>query len=107
MNLISTEDFGKIVLKIGKVLTAERVEGSDKLIKLQVDTGEVRQIVAGIGKSYTPEELIDKKIAVVANLRPAKIMGIESLGMLLAADTNGTLSILIPDKEIKEGEVIK
>lgn len=68
-----------------------------------MDTGEVRQIVAGTDKSYTPEELIDKKIAMAVNLRPAKIMGIESLGMLLATDANGTLSVQIPDKDIKEG----
>lgn len=68
-----------------------------------MDTGEVRQIVAWTDKSYTPEELIDKKIAMAVNLRPAKIMGIESLGMLLATDANGTLSVQIPDKDIKEG----
>lgn len=108
MNLISIDDFVKVELKIGKVLNAERVEGSNKLIKLAVDIGEVRQIVAGIGRSYSPDELAGKKIAVVANLQPAKLMGIESQGMLLAAsDSEGTLSILMPDKDIKEGAKIK
>jgi len=108
MNLISIDDFSKIELKIGRVVSAERIEGSNKLVKLQVDTGEIRQIVAGIGKAYTPEELTGKKIVVVTNLQPAKLMGVESQGMLLAAtDSNGTLSILMPDKDAKEGAIIK
>ena len=107
-NLITINDFAKVQLKIGKVLQAERVEGSNKLIKLQVDTGEVRQIVAGIGKSYTPDELNGKNIVVVTNLKPAKLMGVESQGMLLAAtDSDGTLSILIPEKEVKQGALIR
>ncbi|RJQ24073.1 MAG: methionine--tRNA ligase [Nitrospiraceae bacterium] len=107
-NLISIEDFAKVQLKIGKVLHAERVEKSNKLIKLQVDTGEKRQVVAGIGKAYTPEELTGKSIVVVTNLKPARLMGVESQGMLLAAtDSNGVLSILAPEKDVKEGAVIK
>ncbi len=108
MNLMSTEDFAKIELKIGKVISAERVKDSNKLIKLEVDTGEIRQIVAGIGRAYSPEDLIGKKLAVVTNLKPVKFMGIESLGMLLvASDGNGAMSVLIPEKDIKEGAVIK
>ena len=107
-NLISISDFAKVQLKVGMVLEAERVEGSNKLIKVQVDTGEERQVVAGIGKAYAPEELIGKKVAVVTNLKPAKLMGVESQGMLLAAtDAEGELSILIVDKNIKEGAIIK
>ena len=107
-NLITINDFATVQLKIGKVLQAERVEGSNKLIKLQVDTGENRQIVAGIGKSYTPDELNGKNIVVVTNLKPAKLMGVESQGMLLAAtDSDGTLSILIPEKEVKQGALIR
>ena len=108
MNFMSIEEFAEIELKIGKVISAERIENSNKLIRLEVDTGEIRQIVAGIGRTYSPEDLIGKKLAVVTNLKPVKIMGVESLGMLLAAsDSNGTMSILIPDKDIKEGSVIK
>ncbi|MEK6528291.1 MAG: methionine--tRNA ligase subunit beta [Nitrospirota bacterium] len=108
MNFMSIEEFAEIELKIGKVISAERIENSNKLIRLEVDTGEIRQIVAGIGRAYSPEDLIGKKLAVVTNLKPVKIMGVESLGMLLAAsDSNGTMSILIPDKDIKEGSVIK
>ncbi|MBI5055825.1 MAG: methionine--tRNA ligase [Nitrospirae bacterium] len=107
-NLISIEDFAKVQLKIGKVLQAERVPKSSKLIKLQVDTGEPRQVVAGIGQAYAPEDLIGKSIAVVTNLKPAKLMGVESQGMLLAAtDSDGVLSILIPEKNVKEGAKIK
>jgi methionyl-tRNA synthetase len=108
MNFMSIEEFAEIELKIGKVISAERIEKSNKLIRLEVDTGEIRQIVAGIGRAYSPEDLIGKKLAVVTNLKPVKIMGVESLGMLLAAsDSNGIMSILIPDKDIKEGAVIK
>jgi methionyl-tRNA synthetase len=107
-NLISINDFAKVQLKIGKVLQAERVEGSNKLIKLQVDTGESRQIVAGIGTSYAPEDLSGKNIVVVTNLKPAKLMGVESQGMLLAAtDREGVLSILTPERDVKQGALIK
>jgi len=75
---------------------------------MTVDTGEVRQIVAGIGKSYGPDDLIGKKIVVVANLKPAKLMGVESQGMLLAAtDDQGTLSILSLDRDVKRGARVK
>lgn len=108
MNLISIDDFSKVELTVGKVIIAERIEGSNKLIKLQVDTGEMRQLVAGIGKTYVPEDLIGKRIVVVTNLQPAKVMGVESNGMLLAAaDSEGTLSILTVDKDIREGAKIK
>ena len=106
--LIGIEDFGKVQLKVGKVLSAERVEKSEKLIKLKVDTGEERQIVAGIGKAYDPDYLVGKKIVVVANLKPAKLMGIESQGMLLAAtDEEGTLSILGLDRDVRQGARVK
>jgi len=107
-NYISIEDFDKVELKIGKIMAAERVEKSDKLIKLKVDIGEERQVVAGIGKAYDPEYLVGKEIVVVANLKPAKLMGVESRGMLLAAsDENGKPSILILDREVKPGTRVK
>jgi methionyl-tRNA synthetase len=107
-NLISIGDFAKVELKIGKVLSAERVKKSDKLIRLQVNTGEDRQIVAGIGKTYTPEELVGKKIVVVTNLQPAKLMGVESHGMVLAATgSDGVPVILMPEKDVEEGAKIK
>lgn len=105
--LIGIEDFARVELKVGRILEAERVEGSKKLIKLKVDTGEIRQIVAGIGKDYEPAELPGKKVVVVANLKPAKLMGIESQGMLLAAGDNESLAILSPEKDIKEGTRVR
>lgn len=106
--LISIEDFMKIKLKVGKVISAERVKGSKKLIKMIVDIGEHRQIVAGIGEAYTPEELVGRSIVVVSNLKPAKLMGVESNGMLLAATgDNGTISILTIDREVNAGAGIK
>lgn len=107
-NYISIEDFAKVELKIGRVISAERVEKSDKLIKLRVDIGEERQIVAGIGKAYDPEYLVGKEIVVVANLKPAKLMGVESQGMLLAATgEDGKPSILTLDREVKLGSRVK
>lgn len=106
--MITIEDFAKLELKIGKVLEARRVEGSNKLIVIKVNTGEERQIVAGIGKDYSPEELIGKMIVVVTNLQPIKLMGVESQGMLLAtSDDKGKISILTIDKDIKEGSRVK
>ena len=106
--MISFEDFKKLDLRVAKILAAERVENSEKLIKLQIDLGEEkRQIVAGIGKFYSPEELINKKIIVVCNLEPKSLMGLESHGMLLAASKDESLSLLIPDKDIEPGAIVK
>ncbi|RPJ59313.1 MAG: methionine--tRNA ligase [Acidobacteria bacterium] len=87
---ISIEDFAKVEMKVGKILEAERVPNSDKLVKLQVDLGhEVRQLVAGIGKAYAPEALVGKFVVVVTNLKPAKLMGVVSNGMIVAASHGG------------------
>ena len=108
IELIGIEDFAKVQLKVGLIVSAERVAKSEKLVKLKVDTGEERQIVAGIGKAYDPEYLVGKKIVVVANLKPAKLMGIESQGMLLAAtDDEGTLSVLVLDRDVKQGARVR
>ena len=105
---IEIADFAKVDLRVAKVLEAERVEGADKLLKLQVDLGtEQRQIVAGIAKQYAPEELVGKKIIVVANLKPAKLRGIESNGMLLAASDTESISILTPLKDVAIGSKVK
>ncbi|MCD6545879.1 MAG: methionine--tRNA ligase [Thermotogae bacterium] len=105
LNIITIEDFSKVELRVGEVLEAEKIEKSEKLLKLKVDLGELgeRQIVAGIAKHYSPEELIGKLIIVVANLKPAKLMGIESQGMLLAAKDGGKLKILTVDGSLKPG----
>jgi len=86
--MINYEDFKKIDLRVAEILSAERVDGSEKLLKLEVGLdNEKRQIIAGIGKQYTPEEIINKQIIIVANLEPKKLMGLESQGMLLATST--------------------
>jgi len=102
---ITIDDFKKIKLRTAVVLEAERVPKSKKLIKLQIALGEERrQIVAGIGEKFTPEELIGKTIVVVANLQPAKLMGQESNGMLLAVnDASGAVSLVVPDREAGSG----
>ena len=107
-NLIDIKDFGKVEIKVGRIISAERVEKSEKLLKLKVDVDGERQIVAGLAKSYDPAELEGKFVAVVANLKPAKLMGIESQGMLLATDTaDGRLSLLAFDREPKPGSRIR
>ncbi len=83
---ITIDDFAKVELRVGVVKSAERIQGADKLLKLMVDIGdEVRQVLAGIALGYTPEELVGRKVVVVANLAPRKMRGLESNGMLLAA----------------------
>ena len=106
-DLISIDDFDEVVIKIGQVLEAEKIEKSDKLLKLQVDIGEEkpRQIVAGLAKFYSPEELVDRKVCVVANLQPAKLFGTLSEGMILATGESGAL--LSPDENAEIGERIQ
>ncbi len=106
---IKYEDFSKIELRTAKILEAVRVEGSDKLVKLQIDVGELgkRQLVAGIGKAYEPEILVGKQIVVVANLEPRKLMGFESQGMLLAASNETGPVLLALESEVKPGTGIK
>jgi len=106
--VVDFEDFQKIDLRVGKIIKAEKIEKSEKLLKLVVDLGnEKRQLVAGIGKFYKPEELVGKEIVTVTNLEPKKIIGIESQGMLLAADKNGEPVILIPEKEVPPGTKVR
>ncbi len=107
IGLIDISEFGKVKMVVAEVFDAEKVEGADKLLKLQIDIGsEKRQIVAGIAKFYTPEALKGKKIIVVKNLQPAKIRGIESHGMLLAASNSGKLSLVIPEGDMPPGSTI-
>jgi len=108
MTQITIEDFQKVQLKVAKILSAERVPKSEKLIKLQVDLGgEQRQVVAGIGKKYTPEELIGRTVVIVANLKPAKLMGVESQGMVLAAGDADVLEVLILQRDVPPGTKVK
>lgn len=104
---IDYEEFAKVDLRPGKVLAAEPVPKSNKLLKLKIDIGEERTIVAGVGKDYKPEDLIGKTIVFVANLKPVKLMGVESYGMLLATDTDKGLTVLTFDREPKTGGKIR
>jgi len=107
-DLIDIDYFKKVDLRVAKILEAEKVEKSEKLVKLQIDLGELgrRQIVAGIAQFYKPEELVGRLIIVVANLKPAKLMGLESNGMLLAAKKNDKLKLLTVSDEIEPGAKI-
>lgn len=107
--MITYDDFKKVDLRVAKILSAEKVEGSDKLVKLRIDVGELgeRQLVAGIGKAYEPEVLVGKQIIIVANLEPKKLMGLESNGMLLAASDEKGPVLLCPESEVGVGVGIK
>ncbi|MFL2932850.1 MAG: methionine--tRNA ligase subunit beta [Nitrososphaerales archaeon] len=107
MEIINFDDFSKLNIRVGKIITAEDVEGSNKLIKMKVDIGdEERQIVAGISKYYSLNELTNKTVIVLINLEPRKIFGIESQGMLLASIDEDKVSLLQTDKEMIPGSEI-
>ena len=105
---ISIDDFAKVELKVGKVLECKPVEGADKLLVSQIQIGgEVRQIVSGIAKQYTPDELVGKKVVVVTNLKPVKLRGVLSQGMVLCASEGGKLSLVAPDDSIPDGAEVR
>ncbi len=102
--MITIDQFRNVELKIATIKSAEPHPNADKLMVLQIDLGtEERQILAGIRNHYSPEELIGRQIVVVANLEPAKLRGLESQGMLLAASDEGRVIILTPDKVVQPG----
>lgn len=106
-DLISYKDFNKLDLRVAEVIKAEKVENSEKLIKIEISLGiEERTIVAGIGKFYSPEELIGMKIVIINNLETKELMGVKSDGMLLAASNDTELSLIIVDRDIKTGTKI-
>ncbi|HOE22789.1 MAG TPA: methionine--tRNA ligase [Smithellaceae bacterium] len=104
---IDYDEFSKVDLRVAKILAAEAVPKSNKLVKLRIDIGEERTIVAGIGKDYKPEDLVGKSIVIVANLKPAKLMGVESHGMLLATDAPEGLTLIGFDREPKTGAKVR
>lgn len=134
MDLISIDDFKKVDLRVAKVISAEKIEGSEKLLKLTVDVGEVetmkdgstfpigseqdspstssgsrktRQILSGIAKSYNPENLVGKSIIIIVNLQPRMMMGMESQGMVLAVlDSEGKAVIISPEIEVSAGATV-
>jgi methionyl-tRNA synthetase len=107
--MVSFEEFKKLDLRVAKVIKAEKVEGSEKLLKLEIDLGnEQKQIIAGIAQQYKPEDLLGREIVVVANLEPKTVLGLESQGMLLAAEDEGRGEpvILIPAKDVPPGSKV-
>lgn len=105
---ITIEEFARIKLKVARVLAAEKVTNADKLLKLAVKVGdEERTIVAGIARYYQPEELVGKKVVIVANLKPAKLRGIVSQGMVLAAVDAESLSLVTPERAVKDGAQVR
>ena len=106
---ITYDDFARVELRVAEVLTAEKVKKADKLLKLTIRVGEEeRTLVAGVAEHYTPEELVGKKIIVVANLKPAKIRGVKSQGMLLAAEgPDGKLSVVTLDRDLPGGSKVR
>jgi methionyl-tRNA synthetase len=108
METISFEQFKGIDLRVGEIKEAERIKGSSKLLKLVVDIGtEKRQVVAGIAETYQPEDLVGSQAVVVANLERAKLFGVESQAMLLAADVGGKALLLRPQERVEPGTKVR
>jgi methionyl-tRNA synthetase len=106
--IVSFEEFSNMDLRIGKITKAESVAGSKNLIKMLIDVGgENRQAVAGVAQYYSPKELEGKQVAVIVNLQPKKMFGIESNVMILAAEDEKTVSVLLPDRPVKVGSKIR
>jgi methionyl-tRNA synthetase len=106
---ITIDEFARVDLKLGKVLQAERIEGADKLLKLRIDLGEAepRQVVAGIAEHYKPEEMTGRQVVVVANLKPVKLRGVESRGMVLACVENDDVRVVAPDMKLSPGAKVR
>lgn len=108
METIKYEDFSRISLKTARILSAEKIAGATKLLKLEIDIGsEKRTIVAGIGETYKAEELKNKNIVVLTNLEPKTLRGVESNGMLLAASPEGKPVLLTVEKDVPAGTEIR
>jgi methionyl-tRNA synthetase len=109
INYASIDDFAKIEIKIGQILSAEAVEGSDKLLKLAVDFGETvpRQVLSGIAKFVTIDQLVGQKFPFVTNLKPRKMMGMESQAMILAVNDDVNFALLKPTTDIKVGSPLR
>jgi methionine--tRNA ligase beta chain len=106
--IVSYEEFSKMDLRIGKITKADPVQGSRNLVKMLIDIGNGnKQAVAGIAQYYNPKDLEGKSVAIIANLQPRKMFGLESNVMILAAEDDKTVSILLPDRPVKTGSKIK
>jgi len=105
---INIEDFARIQMRVGQILEAEKIEGSRKLIRMRIDIGtEVRQVVAGIAEAYEPASLLNRKVVLVANLKPARLMGVESNGMIVAASVDGKPVLATFTEDVPNGALLK
>lgn len=106
--MITFDDFKKLDIRIGRIMSAEKVEGTEKLLRLEIDLGtEQRQVVAGIAESYQPDQIVGREIPLLVNLEPRKIRGIESQGMILAVDVEGNPVLLHPEREVPPGSLVR
>ncbi len=108
--MITIDDFQKLEIKVGRVKSVERVENADKLLKFIFDigNGEERQILAGVAEFYTDlDSLIGKEMPLLLNLKPRKLRGLESQGMMLAIDANGSIALLHPNLEVEPGSTVR
>ncbi len=104
--IIKLDEFSRLDLRVAEIVKAESIPGSENLLKLEVSLGEKRTVVAGIARHYSPGDLVGKQVVVVANLKPAKLMGIRSEGMVLVAEVDGELSLIAPERKVKPGSPI-
>ena len=105
---ITIEDFMKPEFVVGKIVSCEKHPDADRLLVSQIDIGtETRQIVSGIASQYSPEDMVGRQVIVVKNLKPVKLRGIESAGMILAADDGSSIALLGPDKELPAGSQVR
>jgi methionyl-tRNA synthetase len=105
---ITIEEFARVEMRVGQVVEAQKVEGSRKLVKMKVDVGsEIRQVVAGIAEAYDPAVLVNRKVVLVVNLKPARIMGIESDGMIVAASDGARPVLATFTEEVRNGSLLR
>lgn len=107
--MVTIDDFVKLEFKVGTILSAEEIEGSEKLLKLSVDLGEEspRQVLSGIKAYYKPEEIKGKQFVFITNLEPRKMMGLESQAMIMAADASEDVVLLVPERQVPAGSKIR
>ena len=104
---LKLEEFSRLDLRVAEILRAERVEGSNNLLKLEIDLGERRTAVAGIARHYSPEALVGRQVVVAANLKPATLMGIRSEAMVLVSDVGGKLTLIVPEEKVTPGSAVR
>jgi methionyl-tRNA synthetase len=103
---VKLDEFTRVDLRAAEIVGAEPIPGSDNLLRLEVDLGERRTVVAGIARRYRPEDLVGKQVVIVANLKPAKLMGIRSEGMVLVAGDDEEMALIVPEEKLKPGSPV-